>query len=82
MLANKNPDAIVAPLRPLLESLTVVPIAGSEAHPAAAFGTAARPAPDVATALAALPHDGYDILIAGSLYLAGEVLSANGEVPD
>ena len=82
MLANKNPDAIVAPLRRLLESLTVVPIAGSEAHPAAAFGANARPAPDVATALAALPHDGYDILIAGSLYLAGEVLRHNRELPD
>ena len=82
MLASKNPDAIVAPLRPLLASLTVVPIAGSEAHLAAAFGAAARPAPDVATALAALPHDGRDVLIAGSLYLAGEVLKLNRELPD
>ena len=82
MLANKNPDAIVAPLRALLASLTVVPIAGSEAYPAAAFGPAARPARDVATALAALPDDGRDVLIAGSLYLAGMVLSANGEAPD
>ena len=82
MLANKNPDAIVAPLRSLLASLTVVPIAGSEAHPAAAFGPAARAAPDVATALAAMLHDGGDILIAGSLYLAGEVLKLNRELPD
>ena len=82
MLANKNPDAIVAPLRRLLASLTVVPIAGSEAHPPEAFGPDARSAPDVAAALSALPHDNCDILIAGSLYLAGEVLSANGEVPD
>ncbi len=82
MLANKNPDAIVAPLRSLLASLTVVPIAGSEAHPAAAFGPAARAAPDVATALAAMVHDGGDILIAGSLYLAGEVLKLNRELPD
>jgi dihydrofolate synthase/folylpolyglutamate synthase len=82
MLANKNPDAIVAPLRPLLASLTVVPIPGSEAHPAIAFGPGANPAPDLATALAALPNDNRDILIAGSLYLAGAVLSANGEAPD
>jgi dihydrofolate synthase/folylpolyglutamate synthase len=82
MLANKNPDAIVAPLRPLLASLTVVPIPGSEAHPAIAFGPGANPAPDLATALAALSNDNRDILIAGSLYLAGAVLSANGEAPD
>ena len=81
MLANKNPDAIVAPLRALLASLTVVPIAGSEVYPAAAFGPAARPARDVATALAALPDDGRDVLIAGSLYLAGEVLKLNRELP-
>ena len=82
MLANKNPDAIVAPLRSPLASLTVVPITGSEAHPAEAFGADARPAPNVATALAALPHNRHDILIAGSLYLAGEVLKLNGEPPD
>ena len=59
-----------------------MPIPGSEAHPPAAFGPGARSAPDVATALAALPGDGRDVLIAGSLYLAGVVLSANGEAPD
>jgi dihydrofolate synthase/folylpolyglutamate synthase len=41
----------------------------------------ANAAPDVATALAALPP-GDDVLIAGSLYLAGAVLAANGEAPD
>ena len=82
MLANKNPDAIVAPLRSSLASLTVVPIPGSEAYPAAAFGADAQTAPDVVTALAALPNDGCDILIAGSLYLAGEVLKLNRELPD
>ena len=81
MLANKNPAAIVAPLAASLASLTVVPIPGSEAHPPAAFGPDARAAPDVASALESLPSDG-DVLIAGSLYLAGVVLSANGEEPD
>ena len=82
MLTNKNPAAIVAPLRALLISLTVVPIPGSGAHPTVAFGPAAQSAPDVATALAALPADDSDILIAGSLYLAGEVLKLNRELPD
>jgi dihydrofolate synthase/folylpolyglutamate synthase len=80
MLANKNPKAIIEPLN--LASLTAVPIPGSEAHPPAAFGPAANSASGVASALSALPDDGRDVLIAGSLYLAGAVLSANGEVPD
>ncbi|MCA1662568.1 MAG: hypothetical protein LC648_10655, partial [Novosphingobium sp.] len=82
MLANKDPEAIVGPLRPLLASLTVVPVPSSEHHPPAAFGPDAKSARDVATALAALPSDGVDVLIAGSLYLAGAVLAANGEIPD
>ena len=82
MLANKDTTAIVAPLAPYIASLTAVPIPGSEAHPPAAFGPMARSAPDVASALSALPDDGCDVLIAGSLYLAGAVLSANGEAPD
>jgi dihydrofolate synthase/folylpolyglutamate synthase len=36
----------------------------------------------VQEALRALPRDGAPVLIAGSLYLAGKVLQANGEVPD
>ena len=82
MLANKDPETIVGPLRPSLASLTVVPVPGSEHHPPIAFGPDARPAPDVATALRRLPTDGADVLIAGSLYLAGAVLAANGEIPD
>ena len=82
MLANKNPAAIVGPLAPHLASITSVPIPGSEAHPPAAYGPNAIAAPDVGNALAALPNDGCDVLIAGSLYLAGVVLSTNGEVPD
>ena len=82
MLANKDPAAIVEPLESTLASITAVPIPGSEAHPPAAYGPSASSAKDVASALAALPDDGQDILIAGSLYLAGAVLSANGELPD
>ena len=82
MLANKHASAIIEPLKRSLASLTVVPIPGSEAHPAASFGPEAQSAPNVASALCALPNDGRDVLIAGSLYLAGAVLSANGEEPD
>lgn len=82
MLANKNPDAIVAPLRPSLASLQVVEVPGNECHDAQAFGSSAKASPDIASALSALPADGLPVLIAGSLYLAGEVLRANDEIPN
>jgi len=82
MLATKDPQAIVGPLVGKLRSLTVVPVSHSESHGAAAFGPDARGARDVADALRALPADGAPVLIAGSLYLAGEVLRQNEEIPD
>ena len=85
MLANKDPSAIVAPLAGQLATLSVVPAPGHDAHapedfapftrlPVRAFG-------DIEAALAALPPQG-DVLICGSLYLAGEVLRLNREFPD
>lgn len=85
MLANKDPAAIVAPLKGHLLSLSVVPAPGHDAHrpediaphadlPVQAFA-------DVTAALSALPPQG-DVLIAGSLYLAGDVLRRNREFPD
>ena len=83
MLANKDPAAIVAPLADRLASLTVVPVPGHEHHAADAFGAGARAAASVADALRRISVDpaGEIVLIAGSLYLAGEVLDANGEQP-
>lgn len=83
MLANKQPAAVTGPLAERLASVTVVPISGHEHHGAAAFGKTATAALNVASALAALRIDPQRelVLIAGSLYLAGEVLTANGEVP-
>lgn len=85
MLANKNPAAILAPLGDRALSVTIVPAPGHAAHSPAAFAPfSAVPitsAPDVAAALAALPPAG-DVLITGSLYLAGDVLRRNGEIPD
>ena len=90
MLANKDPAAIVAPLDGHLLSLSVVPAPGHDAHAPADFAAhtamPVRAFANVAEALAALPaiHDGKDgdVLIAGSLYLAGEVLRLNEEFPD
>jgi dihydrofolate synthase/folylpolyglutamate synthase len=85
MLANKDPAAILAPLAGKLRSVSVVPAPGHDAHAPEDFA-AHTELPvggfaDVPAALAALPGEG-DVLIAGSLYLAGEVLRLNHEIPD
>ena len=82
MLEGKNPRAIVGPLGERVCSLMVVPVPGHECHPASAFGPNARAAANVEDALLHIPSDDFPILIAGSLYLAGEVLRLNDEVPD
>jgi dihydrofolate synthase/folylpolyglutamate synthase len=81
MLANKDPRAITAPLGERVASLQAVPVPGHEHHEAQAFGPSALATPDVAIALSALPDDGLPVLICGSLYLAGEVLRLNRELP-
>jgi dihydrofolate synthase/folylpolyglutamate synthase len=81
ILANKDADAIIAALRPCALSLTFVPVPDHEHHDpawlAAKFG--GRAAPSVVEALRDLPGPR---LVAGSLYLAGEVLARNGEIPE
>jgi dihydrofolate synthase / folylpolyglutamate synthase len=85
MLANKDPGAILAPLGGHALSISVVPAPGHDAHRpedfAAHSALPVRSFDDVASALAALPAGG-DVLIVGSLYLAGDVLRRNGEIPD
>lgn len=85
MLTTKDPSAIVSPLADQLLSVSVVPAPGHDAHAPEDFAPF-TPLPigsfaDVASALAALPPEG-DVLIAGSLYLAGEVLRLNRQIPD
>lgn len=82
MIEGKDPRAIIDPLGERIRTLTVVPVPGHDHHAASAFGPDARAAADVEAALLGLPPDGYPILIAGSLYLAGEVLRLNDELPD
>ena len=84
MLANKDPTAIIAPLKDKLASITVLPVPGHEHHGVKAFGQGAVASPDIATALQSLDVDPtvQIILIAGTLYIAGEVLRLNGESPD
>jgi dihydrofolate synthase/folylpolyglutamate synthase len=82
MLAAKDPRALLDPMAGSLASITAVPIEGYETHPPAAFGADASGAGSLGEALAGLPQDDCPVLIAGSLYLAGEALRANDEMPD
>jgi len=81
MLANKDADGIVALLKPHTLSLTFVPVPGHDSHdpPTLAAHWGGRAENCLADALAPLASP---ILIAGSLYLAGEALRANRELPD
>lgn len=85
MLANKDPSAILKPLADRALSISVVPAPGHDAHQPRDFAPfTALPVQSFATvpeAIASLPTQG-DVLIAGSLYLAGEVLRLNNEIPD
>ena len=82
MLANKDPAALTGPLAANAATIAAVPVPTHEWHPAEAFGPGAIAYSDVPSALAELPQDGLPVLIAGSLYLSGEVLRLNGELPD
>jgi dihydrofolate synthase / folylpolyglutamate synthase len=81
ILANKDADGIIAPLTSHALSLTFVDVPGHPSHAALELaerwgGNAAR---DLPTALA---HSAGPVLIAGSLYLAGEALRLNGQTLD
>lgn len=81
ILANKDADGILSALAPHALSLTFVAVPDHDSHDPRALASQwnGQAAPSLADALA--PLDG-DILIAGSLYLAGEALRLNGEMPD
>ncbi|ODP39464.1 bifunctional folylpolyglutamate synthase/dihydrofolate synthase [Sphingomonas turrisvirgatae] len=93
MLANKDAAGLLAPFATLARSLTAVPVPGHAHHAptnlaAAAQGlgiASADVASDVKTALSRIAQTSdrnCTVLILGSLYLAGEVLAANDELPD
>ncbi len=82
MLEGKNPAALTGPLADSIASLFAVPVPGHDHHPPEAFGPSAQSAPDLVAAMAMIPDDGLPVLIAGSLYLAGEALRLNDEIPN
>ena len=82
MIEGKDPQAILRSLAPSTASVTAVPISTHEYQPAASYGADIAQAASLEDALNALPDDGLPVLIAGSLYLAGDVLRLNRELPD
>ena len=85
MKRSKDAEGFLRPLLPHATTLWAVAEPGQHlAQPVeeivAASGGIARPGPTVADALRALPRSGAParVLICGSLYLAGEVLKADG----
>ena len=81
ILANKDASGVIAALAPYALSFTFVPVPDHAHHDpgelASTFGR--RAAPSLEDALRELPEPR---LIAGSLYLAGEALRLNGQLPD
>lgn len=90
LLANKDAPGFLSPLAQHVESIMSLPIEGHDSHStdelariARSLDITVRAAPDLDTAIkwAGASRTG-PVLIAGSLYLAGEVLRANGNPPD
>lgn len=93
MMANKDADGFLTHFAGLTRHIIAVPILGRDgamppdhlADAARRLGMRVETAADVRAALHGLTKLAYElpprILITGSLYLAGEVLKANGAVP-
>jgi dihydrofolate synthase / folylpolyglutamate synthase len=87
-LATKDPAGMLEPFVGIAAHVHTVPI-GSHAsfaptelkEVAVGLGFPAEAYDNVEDALAAIPHDAR-VLIFGSLYLAGEILAANDQIPD
>jgi len=89
LLADKDLAGVLACLSRLPCDINAVPIAGYNAHSADTISAAAQAAgleaqahPTVEDAVRAISGSATIALITGSLYLAGAVLRANGELPD
>ena len=89
MLANKDASGVLAVLAPAVSLVIAVPVPGHAHHQpstlaalAEAFGVPATTAVGLSAALALAAAEGDTVvLIAGSLYLAGEALTLNDEAP-
>jgi dihydrofolate synthase/folylpolyglutamate synthase len=92
MLANKDAEAVVRILSPSVGHVVAIPVPGHAHHAPEALATLARSFGKT-VAVAATPGEALAsiaahtdqpqlVLIAGSLYLAGEVLAANDQPPE
>lgn len=92
MLANKDVDAFLSPFAGRIAHIHALPVPGHEHHGADRFaaiatrwgiGCTAHEEPTAAIrAIAALGEPAPKLLIGGSLYLAGEILRLNDQLPD
>jgi len=93
MLANKDAEGLLAPMRGVIRDLHVVPVPGHVCHGHDHFAalaakwdlpcTAHAGPMEAAAAIAADSKEQDDlVLICGSLYLAGDVLRLNDQLPD
>jgi len=89
MLANKDMAGFLAPLKGRIGAIHSVPVEGHAHHEAEAFaalaaewGIAHHGHADIGAAADAVGASHGPLLITGSLYLAGEVLKANDQLPD
>ena len=92
MLANKDVDAFLSPFAGRIAHIHALPVPGHEHHEADRFaaiatrwgiGCTAHEEPTAAiNAIAALGDPAPKLLIGGSLYLAGEILRLNDQLPD
>ncbi len=93
ILANKDLPGIMRPFGGSAAMIHAVPVPGHAHHPPEAIAAEARklglsalPSENVEAALATIARLSAEappaVLIMGSLYLAGEVLAANGQTPE
>lgn len=92
ILSNKDAEAFLTPLRGKVAHIHSLPVPGHDHHPPARFAAIAQrwgiahsawrgPAQAIAS-MAAMPAPPAHLLIAGSLYLAGDILRRNDQIPD
>jgi dihydrofolate synthase/folylpolyglutamate synthase len=88
MLANKDVAGFLEPLWPMIAALHSVPVKGHAHHGGEVFaelamkqGIAHSHHASLTEAITAIQTDDAPLLITGTLYLAGEVLDANGQAP-
>ncbi len=90
MLANKDADAVLRILSPSLSRVIAIPVEGHAHYSphaliaiAAGYGIPGDAAPGIAQALDLAATGGPSVvLIAGSLYVAGEALVGNDQLPE